>query len=498
MRKSLVRTVVLAFVVFAALFTLEFVLEWRRLGFPGMKEISWAGVNNTKLVDVMSPMARAYNNILAMLLATIGLAIPLTANMHTPKLIDIFLRDRLNQFMLLFMALGAANAIYVAYLVGPEFAPMWALRISVYVVLAGWAFLIPYFFYVMRFLDPSNIIERLRNQTTDTFDQVAAGKLDPEEGQDRAIARIEQIGTIVLKSLDRADRAVALEGVWAFKRILDHYGPIKSSMPEGWFKVERSDFVGLSHEALEMLTRSRTWAERKTLSQMFLGYEHALSKASDTVSSMSDANRVIATTAAERGDREMLTLSIHFFNSFLRAAIKKKDPRAIFDIFYQYRLLARDLGGQPEFADTLRRIGRAFRFYAETAGFVGMTYAHQLAAFDLAYVVRRAYEAGSPAAADLLDEILRFDHGQGDRTRALIVKAKLILGGFFLQQGRSAEAEKVAADLKGVDRKVVTDAERDLLAAEEAFFEVTDRQINMEYLPPERRDPMRQFVASLA
>ena len=42
-------------------------------------------------------MARAYNNVLAMLIATIGLAIPLTANMHTPKLIDMFLRDRINR-----------------------------------------------------------------------------------------------------------------------------------------------------------------------------------------------------------------------------------------------------------------------------------------------------------------------------------------------------------------------------------------------------------------
>ena len=56
--------------------------------------MSWAGVNNAKLVDMLSPMARAYNNVLAMLIATIGLAIPLTANMHTPKLIEMFLRDR--------------------------------------------------------------------------------------------------------------------------------------------------------------------------------------------------------------------------------------------------------------------------------------------------------------------------------------------------------------------------------------------------------------------
>src|SRR3990170_6401972 len=133
MRTTFVRSLLIAFAVFATLFGLEFFLEWRAAGMPGVGEMSWAGVNNAKLVDILSPMARAYNNVLAMLIATIGLAIPLTANVHTPTLIEMFLRDRINQFVLFFMALGAAHVLWVAYLVGPEFAPMWAIRVAVYV-----------------------------------------------------------------------------------------------------------------------------------------------------------------------------------------------------------------------------------------------------------------------------------------------------------------------------------------------------------------------------
>jgi hypothetical protein len=29
------------------------------------------------------------------------------------------------------------------------------------------------------------------------------------------------------------------------------------------------------------------------------------------------------------------------------------------------------------------------------------------------------------------------------------------------------------------------------------FFEVTDHQINLEYVPPERREPLKQFTAEL-
>src|SRR5213078_3487334 len=151
MRKLFVRSFAIAFVVFALLFGLEFFGEWQRAGRPGAGDMSWADINNAKLVDVLSPMARAYNNVLAMLIATIGLAIPLTANMHTPKLIEMFLKDRINRWVLSFMAVGAAHVLWVEYMIGPEFAPELSFAIAIIMAIVGWIILLPYFFYVVRF-----------------------------------------------------------------------------------------------------------------------------------------------------------------------------------------------------------------------------------------------------------------------------------------------------------------------------------------------------------
>src|SRR5882672_7390896 len=166
MRKLFVRSLAIAFVAFAVLFGGEFFFEWNRAGRPGLSALSWSEAgNNAKLIDILSPMARAYNNVLAMLIATIGLAIPLTANMHTPKLIEMFLRDRINRWVLSFIALGAAHVLWVDYLIGPAFAPTWAIAVAVYTAMIGWAILIPYFFYVVRFVDPSRLLVRLREDT---------------------------------------------------------------------------------------------------------------------------------------------------------------------------------------------------------------------------------------------------------------------------------------------------------------------------------------------
>ncbi|MGE0872768.1 MAG: DUF2254 family protein [Kofleriaceae bacterium] len=488
------RSFLIALVAFAALFGIEFFVEWRRADYPGWGEMSWAGYNNAKLVDTLSPMARAYNNVLAMLIATIGLAIPLTANMHTPKLIEMFLRDRVNRWVLSFMALGAAHSLWVAYMVGPEFAPTWAIAVSVYFALIGWALLIPYFFYVVRFVDPSRLLVRLRDSATRIVETVSDRQRDPMAAQLDLETRVGQLGTIIIKSLDRNDRDVAAEGAWAIKVLLDHYDKHKSRMPKEWFVVDRADFVGFSDEALQMLSESKTWYEMKCLQQIELGFLRALGGASDTVSTFSDATRVIACRFHERHDEQALRLCIRFFNNFLRESIKSRNLRALYDVFHQYRRLGRELVDRPEL---LRMIGQHFTYYAEMARTYGMVFAPQLALFDLGYVTRRAYERASPAAPGLLKEILALPHRTGDDLHSMAVKAKLILGGFFVGRKLDAEAELVRKNLRDVDHNELERAESHLLAADRSFFEVTDRQLNLEYVPPERREPLREFCKSL-
>ena len=495
MRKLLWRSLVLAVVGFAVVFALEFFLEWRRLGFPGWSDVSWDGQNNAKFVDLLSPMARASNNVLAMLIGTIGLAIPLTATMHTPKLIDIFLNDWINRVVLTLGAFCAANQLWVAYSVGPHFAPIWAIRITVALAIGGWALSIPYFYYVVRFIDPSRFVIRVRDDARAIMTRVAAQRSDPAQAQTELSTRLGQIGTIIIKSLDRNDRDVAAEATWAIKVLLDQYERDKPKLAREWFLVDRADFVGLSDEALEMLNENRTWFEMRCLQQIEHGFLRALHGANDTVSTFSDALRVIACRERTHRDKQALRLCVRFFNNFLREAIKARNLRAVYDVFHQYRRLARELVGEPEL---LREIGRHFAYYAVMARTYGMVFAPQLALFDLGFVVRRAYEKDCPAAGDLLAIALGMPHRTDDDLHTMAVKAKLILGSFFVKQERTAEAEQVRRNLADVEAEHVARAEAELLDADRSFFEVTDRQLNLEYIPPERRDALKAFCALLA
>lgn len=495
MRRLFLRSLTLAFVAFALLFGGEFLLEWRRAGYPGLSDTSWAAAGNTsKLVDILSPMARAYNNVLAMLIATIGLAIPLTANMHTPKLIEMFLRDRINRFVLSFITIGAAHVLWVDYLIGPKFAPTWAISLSVVFALVGWALLLPYFFYVVRFVDPSRLIIRLGEETRRIVERVAERRTDPVVAQTEISTRLNQLGTIIIKSLDRNDRDVAAEGAWAIKLLVEHYAKLKSRMPKEWFAVDRADFVGLSDEALEMLSESRTWYEMKCLQQIEHGFLRALADANDTVSTFSDVTRVIAVRAEGNHDEPAIRLCIRFFNNYLREAIKASNLRAVYDVFHQYRRLGRELVDRPEL---LREIGGHFAYYAVMARTYGMVFAPQLVLFDLGHVTRRAYERASPSAPELLKIMLGMPHRTGNDLHTMAVKAKLMIGGFFVGQKLAAEADLVRQNLRDVDAVQIDRAETELLAADRAFFEVTDRQLNLEFVPLERREPLKQFCVAI-
>jgi hypothetical protein len=229
--------------------------------------------------------------------------------------------------------------------------------------------------------------------------------------------------------------------------------------------------------------------------QVFLAYQNALAKTQDVISALSDAARIIATRAANRGDAQALYLAVRFFNNYLREAIKRKDLHATYDLFYQYRLLAGDLLGHPEL---LIRIAQYFRYYGEVAAVAGMEFVRQIIAFDLMWLVRHAYQRRSEAAPALLQILLDLHHHAANDPRRLLVKAKVILAGFLLQNGLAQEADRIKENLQGLPLAVLAAIEHDLLTlTERSFWEVTDRQVNFEWVAPESRGSVRSFIDSL-
>jgi hypothetical protein len=231
------------------------------------------------------------------------------------------------------------------------------------------------------------------------------------------------------------------------------------------------------------------------MTQFFLAYQGALARSTDAIPAISDATRVVAALAVRRGDHAAYVVATRFFHNYLREAIKRKDVHALFDLFYQYRTLASDLLDRPE---ELHALGQRFRYYAEQATAQGLTFAQQMAGYDLGWVALEAAAAASPSALLVLSEMIALNHNGTHGPRMLLIKAKVVVGAGLIERNRSDLAQLVADNLADLPADLLAQAVAELSAVRErAFWEVTDRQVNVEWMAPAHRACLGPFAGLL-
>lgn len=442
---------------------------------------------------VTSPFARAYNNILALLLTFISLAIPLTANLYTPKLIEIFIRDRINVLVLGCCALLAAHSILATMLSYDNWTPQLPFYISGLGALLGWLLLLPYYFYVLSFIDPLTIIKRVHLSLMEELQDAVVGKHPVKQAQARVHQRIINLGSLLQRSMDRADRDVVFDAIRAHTMDLARVRQLKPDLPPAFFEVTSELLIGMSSDATGLLSRERTWVEYRIASQLALAFKIALAKMPDGVSALVHAIKNAAFEEAHLRNDAVYVVLVRLFNTFMREAIKKKENAPVYYVVYNYKtLIRRLLVERPELVPELVRY---LRYYAEFARTQGLAFIYELISYELAEVTELAYERGAETAMVLLDAVLEFegaDHSPG------LVKSRAILAGFFRERGLSDELASVLSTLREVPRPTLEAARVGILTTTEpVFWEMTDRGTNIDYVPDARRDQVEKVFNSL-
>src|SRR6185503_13280928 len=182
----------------------------------------------------------------------------------------------------------------------------------------------------------AKIIRRVTRILHEEFDAILARVRPTSEARRRLDQEVLNLGNVILRAVDRADRDVSLDAILGLQGVVMRYVEIAPRLPDEWFDVEPALFTGLSRGAIAHVIHDRIWVEQKCLHQLKLAYSSALAKMPDAISAITGVNRRIATAARSKGHDRLLALCVRYFNTFLREAIKRRDAHAVYDIYSQY------------------------------------------------------------------------------------------------------------------------------------------------------------------
>jgi hypothetical protein len=447
----------------------------------------------TEVVHAVREMGRVMGVALSMLVSLTAIAVPLTANVYTPKLIELFVADRINRVVLGYYVLGNVFVLWNGFVLFDGLDPGHAqarVLACLGVTLLGLLMIVPYVLYVLRLLIPRTIVRGLEGEIIQALS--AACRLPKDSPRMPAlrcqvVEDVQYLGKVALRSLDRYDRDTALEALASLEDLFLHYQARKPFLPGSWFRPEEWEIQSLGPELMCEAHRVRAGVEVAILLEHSLMLPLAVGRLPEVVAAIATSARRFGVRASESGDkgvREQVTL---FFNTFLRTALQRRHPDTFYKFVYQYRRFAEEiLERDPAHA---LRVVFFLDYYGHQAVRSQMGFLINVVAYDLAELCLVGYEKGVACREQLLRAVIDLDRDEVALMELPgVVKAQVILAAQLLTRGDHAAAGVIEQELKKVPREKLDEAFGQIMAAtEENFWEIADRRRHLDHVEPRYR-----------
>ena len=462
--------------------------------------------------NALGSLAQVIASVLGIAITVVSIVVQLAATRYTPRVADLFFRDRINIGVMGFFVIACVESVWVSFAVRNDYVPQATVTLTIVTSSASLLLLVPYFAYVFDFLDPQKVIARIGQQTLDraTSSDASARRQPVTERQAQAVSGLAHLADVAVNAVGQKDKVIASEASAALRRLLVDYQTRKESLSPEWFSIGAPlradpDFVALADDVLDDLGRSRIWLEWKGLRQIREVFGAALDSLPEMAHVVAIDTRYVGEAALSAASREVFALVVKFMNTYLRSTLNARDVRAAYNVLNQYRQLAEALLAAPEDVDrwssaTLVEIATHFKYYAGLARGNGLGFVTETAAYDLCGLCEVASVHQADCQDRLLAIFLQVDHAPETpaEERALrgVRKAQAKLASYYLSTGETARAQAIVDDMAGESAERLRSIRDEMLAVTtKDFWEVVDRGANFDYLPEPRKERLRQFFA---
>jgi hypothetical protein len=457
------------------------------------------------ITDAVSSLGGMIAAVLGIVITVVSIVVQLSAERYH-GVAGMFMRDRINITVMGYYIVTCVCGVLVSLSVHKEFAPRATLVGMMCATMFGLVLMAPYFAYVFWFLEPTNIITRIRTLALSTFRAGAVSDDDAQlqEAQQHALQAMEELTDISNNSIEGKDKIIASGAVDAIKDFTVGYLRHKKRVREEWFQLSpqirmNPDVVALDPEAREELVGRRTWVEWKAMRQYLGIYNEALAAMPDINHLIAIDTRYIGEAAADASDEEAILLTFRYMNSYLRATLNARNVRTAYNVLNQYRQLV-----EAMMRKGLGRVAAGavehLKYYGHVSYDMKLPFVTETIAYDMGNLCEVANQVKLPEEDQVLATFLELDRASQRRgeEQALkgVRKAQAKLAAFYLLMDDRQRARLIFRDME-TDPPERLAAIRDELARVETkdFWEIVDRGRNFEFMPPEQKKAMNRFFA---
>ncbi|UJR86593.1 DUF2254 family protein [Sandaracinus amylolyticus] len=459
------------------------------------------------ITDAISSLAGNIATVFGIVVTVVSIIVQLSAERYT-GVARMFLRDRVNLAVMGFYVIVCVMGVWTAFTLKSEFVPRGTLLAMMGMTTIGLVLMAPYFGYVFWFLEPMNIIRRIRRDAirTATEGSESADTDFSSRLQSATLNAMEELTDITSNSISGKDKIIASGAVDALKDFTLAYLKLKSRASDAWFALgsglkQNPDFVAMDPESLGDLETRRTWVEWKVMRQYLGIYNEALGSMRDINYLVAIDTRYIGEAASQAKDEELIRLVYRFMNSYLRATLNARDVRTAYNVLNQYRKLVEALlrDGNGEAA---REGVRHMTYYGHVSFDMKLPFVTETVAYDVSAICQMAHEQEAPEQDAMLEQFLELDRplrSQAQESALLGVrKAQVKLAAYYLWKSQRDKAHLIADDMRNEPRARLDQIRTSLEGVTtKDFWEIIDRGRNFEYMPPEQRSQMSTFFGWL-
>ena len=291
-------------------------------------------------------------SLLSLVLGTLIIVISI-ASQNTPKLIDLYIKDRISLIYIWFLACCVAHNLWLQFFLSSnDISHMGSIFLNTYIFMPVALLLsIPYIFYILQYTKTSNVIEKIYSLNIENLRKFKHHSYYALLGiprikdwyQFRMVEAMNQLDDLLEFVAFKEPKAAIIEKIGL---TVQEYVSIKSQINPTFFILSdhvRSDisFKTLTNQFNE-IEESKTFYEQKAFRLLGNTYFKLIEKNDFDLASLCVSQlAACGYTAVDNNDEPLLKLILVRFNTFLRFGIKhglkNSEAQNIYNAVFHYR-----------------------------------------------------------------------------------------------------------------------------------------------------------------